>query len=89
MDEVLRLKRTHRRWIILQSLLGSLPVFAIVNRFQPILTDGYGGDALPSLLPDALAAHYNLLLAAALAALGISELGRRLFHKRHKDDLTL
>ena len=89
LDEVLRLKRVHRRWMITQALLGFFPVFALVNKFQPMLTDGYGRDLVPALLPGYPAAHYNLFLAGALAALAASELLRRLFHKRHKEDLAL
>ncbi|MDB5051509.1 MAG: hypothetical protein JWO30_4580 [Fibrobacteres bacterium] len=89
LDEVLRLKRVHRRWQILEYLLGAFPVFAIVNKFRPMLTDGYGGDLLPSLLPDFLSERYNLILALALAFLVVSELLRRRFHKRHKEDLAL
>jgi hypothetical protein len=85
----MRLKRVHRRWVLLQSLLGILPLFAVANKFRPMLTDGFGEDLLPTLLPDALAAHYNLVLAAALAALAVSELLRRRFQKRHQDDLSL
>ena len=89
LDEVMRLKRVHKRWARLNVLFGALPVFAIVNRFQPMLTDGYGGDLIPSLLPEALASRYNLFLAAALAGLLISEILRRRFHAKHKEDLLL
>jgi hypothetical protein len=89
LDEVLRLKRVHKRWAILDALLGSLPVFGLINRFSPMLTDGYGGDLVPTLLPDALAARYNLILLAALLALAASELLRRRFHAKHNDDLSL
>ncbi len=89
LDEVMRLKRVHKRWAMLNLLFGALPVFAIVNRFQPMLTDGYGGDLIPSLLPDALAERYTLILLAGLAILLVSELMRRRFHNRHKEDLAL
>lgn len=89
LDEVLRLKKIHRRWVFLNAFFGTLPLFAIVNRFQPMLTDGYGRDLLPSLLPGTVAARYNMILAAALSALAISELLRRRFHKRHQVDLEL
>jgi hypothetical protein len=89
LDEVLRLKKIHQRWVALQSVLGALPLFALVNRFRPMLTDGYGGDLLPTLLPDFMAQRYNLILAAALSSLAVSEILRRRFHKLHKDDLSL
>jgi hypothetical protein len=66
-----------------------LPVFAVINKFRPMLTDGFGGDLLPTLLPDTLADHYNAILAIGLAALAASELFRRRFHNRHKEDLAL
>jgi hypothetical protein len=74
---------------MLQALAGALPVFAIFNKFRPMLTDGYGGDLLPTLLPEFLSARYNLILAAALLALVVSEFFRRRFHNRHKEDLAL
>lgn len=89
LDEVLRLKRVHKRWAILNALAGALPVFGLINRFSPMLTDGYGGDLVPTLLPEALAARYNLILLAGLLALLASELLRRRFHARHKEDLSL
>jgi hypothetical protein len=89
LDEVMRLKRVHKRWAWLNALFGALPVFAIVNRFQPMLTDGYGGDLLPSLLPESMAGRYSLILVAALAGLVASELLRRRFHAKHKEDLAL
>ncbi len=89
LDEALRLKRVHKRWAWLNALYGALPVFAIVNRFQPMLTDGYGGDLIPSLLPEAVAGRYSLILVAALAVLLASELLRRRFHAKHKEDLAL
>ncbi|MDB5102554.1 MAG: hypothetical protein JWP91_243 [Fibrobacteres bacterium] len=89
LDEVMRLKRVHKRWARLNALLGVFPVFAVINRFQPMLTDGYGGDLIPSLLPEALAGRYNMILAAALAVLVASEVMRRRFHARHKEDLAL
>jgi hypothetical protein len=89
LDEVMRLKRVHKRWAMLNLLFGALPVFALVNRFQPMLTDGYGGDLIPSLLPEVLASRYNLILAAALVLLVVSEIMRRRFHARHKEDLAL
>ena len=89
LDEVMHLKRVHKRWGRLNVLFGALPVFALVNRFQPMLTDGYGGDLIPSLLPSILFARYNLILAVALVALVASELFRRRFHTRHKADLAL
>jgi hypothetical protein len=89
LDEVMRLKRVHTRWVTLQTVLGILPVFAIINRFRPMLTDGYGGDLLPTLLPEAMAGHYMQILAGALALLAVSELMRRRFHNRHKEDLAL
>lgn len=89
LDEVMRLKRVHARWAMANAAMGSLPAFALINVFHPMLSDGYGGDLLPSLLPEAMANHYNLYLAAVLAALAISELLRRRFHARHKEDLNL
>jgi hypothetical protein len=89
LDEVMRLKRVHKRWARLNGLCGALPIFALINRFRPMLTDGYGGDLIPTLLPEPLAAHYNAILAVALAALAVSELLRRRFHKRHAEDLAL
>lgn len=89
LDEVLRLKRVHKRWARLNVVFGALPVFAIINRFQPMLTDGYGGDLIPSLLPESLAPRYSLILVAALAGLVASELLRRRFHAKHKEDLAL
>jgi hypothetical protein len=89
LDEVVRLKKVHRRWVFLNAFFGTLPLFAIVNRFNPMLTDGYGRDLLPSLLPVPVAARYNLILAAALTALALSEFLRRRFHKRHQADLEL
>lgn len=89
LDEVLRLKRVHKRWARLNALFGALPVFGIINRFQPMLSDGYGGDLIPSLLPEGLAPRYNLILVAALACLVASELLRRRFHAKHKEDLAL
>jgi hypothetical protein len=72
-----------------QSLLGGLPLFALINKFSPILTDGGGGDLLPTLLPAPLAAHYNLFLAMLLGGLAASEGLRRRFQARHKLDLSL
>jgi hypothetical protein len=89
LDEVMRLKRMHTRWVRIQALLGILPVFAIINRFHPMITDGYGNDLLPTLLPEPVAEHYLAILAAALAVLAVSELLRRRFHSKHKDDLAL
>lgn len=89
LDEALRLKRVHRRWAILNASLGAAPVFALVNKFQPMLTDGYGGDMIPTLLPDGLFSWYNTLLAGTLAALTLSELLRRRFHRIHEADLRL
>lgn len=89
LDEVMRLKRMHTRWVRIQTLLGIGPVFALINRFRPMLTDGYGGDLLPTLLPEPLADHYLLILGFALAGLAVSELLRRRFHARHKEDLAL
>jgi hypothetical protein len=89
LDEVYRLKRIHRRWALLQSVFGALPVFAILNKFRPMLSDGFGGDLLPTLLPETVADHYNAILALGLAALAVSELLRRRFHNRHREDLAL
>lgn len=89
LDEVIRLKRMHKRWGWCNVLFGALPVFGVANRFQPMLTDGYGDDLLPSLLPEAVAGRYSLILVAALAALLASELLRRRFHAKHKEDLAL
>jgi hypothetical protein len=89
LDEVYRLKRVHRRWILLQSIFGALPVFAVINKFRPMLSDGFGGDLLPTLLPEPMAEHYNAILAIGLAALAVSEFFRRRFHNRHKEDLAL
>ena len=89
LDEVERLKKVYRRWGRIQWTLGALPVFAVINRFQPMLTDGFGGDLLPTLLPEALGRHYNLMLVVCLVALAASELMRRRFHARHKEDLAL
>lgn len=89
LDEVERLKRIHGRWTGLQALFGAAPIFALINRFHPILTDGYGRDPIPYLLPSWLGRHHNLLLALSLALLAASEILRRRFHKRHKADLEL
>jgi hypothetical protein len=87
--DVERIRRTHRRWQIAQALLGAFPVFAVVNKIRPILTDDYGRDLLPSLLPHGLGSHYNAELALCLALLAASELLRRRFHARHRDELEL
>ena len=89
LEEVIRLKRLHKRWVILNVLCGAGPVFALVNKFQPMLTDGYGGDLLPTLLPEFLAPNYNAILAGLLALLTGSELLRRRFHRIHDADLRL
>ena len=89
LDEVVRLKRAYRRWGLIQWALGALPIFALINSFQPILSDGYGHDLLPGFLPEALARHYHLILAACIAGLAVSEFLRRRFHTRHKADLDL
>jgi hypothetical protein len=89
LEEVERLKKIHARWVIGQAVLGAPFIFALINRFQPMLEDGRGGDLLPTLLPEALANHYGLMLASGLAGLVISELSRRRFHARHKEDLAL
>lgn len=89
LEEVIRLKRLHKRWIIANVAYGAGPVFALVNKFQPMLTDGYGGDLLPALLPDSLLPNYNGLLASLLAFLTASELLRRRFHRIHEADLKL
>jgi hypothetical protein len=89
LDEVLRLKRVHSIWVRSQFILGAMPVFCLINRFQPILSDGYGGDLIPSLLPESLSGHYNLLIVIGLLALAMSEILRRRFHARHKEDLNL
>jgi hypothetical protein len=89
LDEVMRLKRVHTRWLRLQYMLGCIPVFAIINRFQPMLTDGYGGDLLPTLLPETLEKHYGLILGLALAGVVVSEVLRRRFHGKHREDLSL
>jgi hypothetical protein len=89
LDEVYRLKGIHKRWVILNAGCGLLPIFAIVNKFQPMLTDGFGGDLLPTLFPDAVGAHYNAILAALLGALAASELFRRRFYRIHEADLKL
>jgi MYXO-CTERM domain-containing protein len=89
LEEVVRLKKVHARWVLLQTLFGALPIFAIVNKFRPMLSDGYGGDLLPTLLPESWQPHYNLILGLALAVLAASELLRRRFHKLHKEDLSL
>ncbi len=87
--DVERIRRTHRRWQVAQALFGALPVFALVNKFRPILADDYGRDLLPSLLPHGLGGHYNAELALCLALLAISELLRRRYHARHRDELEL
>lgn len=89
LEEVERLKKVHARWVVLQSVFGALPLFAIVNKFRPMLDDGYGGDLIPTLLPEPVQPHYNLILGLLLAALAASELLRRRFHARHKEDLSL
>jgi hypothetical protein len=89
LEEVERLKRKHRSWVAANAVLGAGPLLAGLNKVQPILTDGYGGDLLPTLLPSALAAHYNTLLALGLAALAASELLRRRFYRKHEKDLVL
>jgi hypothetical protein len=60
-----------------------------VNKLQPILTDGYGEDLLPALLPPSIGAHYHAFVAALLALLVISELLRRRFYRIHKADIDL
>ena len=89
LDEVMRLKRVHARWIRINVLYGLAPVFAIVNKFQPMLTDGYGNDLLPTFFPAAMSAHYNALLAFLLAILVASEVFRRRFSRIHEADLRL
>lgn len=89
LEEVEHLKRVHRRWAIANALGGALPLFAGFNKVHPVLTDGYGGDLLPTFLPEAASAHYNTILAGLLATLVASELMRRRFHKRHERDLSL
>lgn len=89
LDEVMRLKRAHRRWVAGNAVLGIGPLFAALNKVQPVLTDGYGGDLLPTLLPEWIAAHYNSILAGLLAALAASEMLRRRFHRIHEKDLSL
>ena len=89
LEEVESLKRRHRLWIVLDSVFGVFPLFAAINKVRPILTDGYDGDLLPTLLPEALGAHYNSILAALLAGLAASELLRRRFYRRHAADLEL
>lgn len=84
-----RIRKAHRRWQVAQALLGAPPVFALVNKFHPILADDYGRDLLPTLLPDGLGRHYNAELALCLALLAVSELLRRRFHARHRDELEL
>lgn len=89
LEEVIRLKRLHKRWVILNVAYGAGPVFALVNKFQPMLTDGYGGDLLPTLMPESVVPNYNALLASVLALLTASELLRRRFHRIHDADLRL
>jgi hypothetical protein len=89
LEEVEALKRKHRLWVLANSVAGAGPLFAAINKVRPMLTDGYGGDLLPTLLPESLAGHYNSILAGLLAALALSELLRRRFYKRHERDLTL
>ena len=89
LEEVERLKRKHRLWVILNGVLGAGPIFAAINKVRPILSDGYGGDLLPTLLPEALGSHYNLILAGLLALLVLSELARRRFYRAHEADLQL
>lgn len=89
LEEVERLKRKHRLWVILNGALGAGPIFAAINKVRPILSDGYGGDLLPTLLPEPLASHYNLILAGLLASLALSELARRRFYRVHEADLQL
>ena len=89
LEEVDRLKRKHRLWVILNGVLGAGPIFAAINKVRPILSDGYGGDLLPTLLPEALTAHYNSILAGLLLLLALSELARRRFYRIHEADLRL
>lgn len=89
LEEVDRLKGRHRLWVLLNAVLGAGPIFAAINKVRPILTDGYGGDLLPTLLPEAAAAHYNAILAGLLALLALSELARRRFYRKHEADLQL
>lgn len=89
LEEVERLKRIHRRWSIGNILFGAGPLFAGVNKLNPILTNGYGEDLLPSLLPAPIAAHYYAFVAALLAVLILSELARRRFYRKHKADIDL
>jgi hypothetical protein len=89
LEEVERLKRVHRRWSIANAVFGAAPLFAGVNKMRPILTDGYGEDLLPTLLPPPLRDHYYAFVAALLGLRALSELGRRRFYKRHKPDLDL
>lgn len=84
-----RVRRAHRRWLAAQALLGAAPVLAIANKLHPVLTDGAGRDLLPALLPASLARHYDAELAVCLALLAASEILRRRFHARHRDDLEL
>jgi hypothetical protein len=79
LEEVERLKRRHRLWIALDAVFGAFPLFAAVNKVRPILSDGYGGDLLPTLLPEALGAHYNSILAALLGGVAAREIFRRGF----------
>ena len=89
LDEVMRLKRAHRRWVFCNAIFGAGPLFAILNKVHPILTDGYDGDLLPTLFPEAIRAQYNTMLAVLLAGLAASELLRRRFHRVHEKDLNL
>jgi hypothetical protein len=89
LEEVMRLKRVHRRWMAGNALFGAGPLFAGVNKLRPMLTDGYGNDLLPTLLPPSIGGHYYAGLAALLALLALSELARRRFYRIHKADLEL
>lgn len=89
LEEVERLKRVHRRWSITNAAFGAGPLFAGVNKMHPILTDGYGEDLLPTLLPPSLGAHYYAFVAALLALLACSELARRRYYRAHKADIDL
>lgn len=89
LEEVERLKRKHRLWVACNAVFGAFPLLAALNKVHPVLTDGYGADLLPTVFPEALAAHYNSILAALLAALAASELFRRRFHRLHEQDLNL
>lgn len=88
-QSILRLQRRHKKWIMVEIIYAMFPIFAWVNKFRPILSDGYGHDILPDFFPDFVGSHYNLFLIAATCPLLLSEFLRRRFQNKHADVLSL